>query len=339
MSEQIYAAITAWGFSVPEKVLTNHDLERMVETSDEWIRTRTGIGERHVVSEGEFTSTLALEAARKTLAQAKLPATEVDLIIVCTATPDYPFPATACIVQEQLGATRATAFDLEAACSGFVYGLNVATQFIKTGAMKNILVIGAETLSRFVNWQDRTTCVLFADGAGAVLLQPSSEESGILSFYTASSGEGAELIIERAGGSRYPTNHPIPPPHDCYIHMAGQEVFKQAVRVMGDDSMEAIARAGLHPSQIDLFIPHQANVRIIEAMAKKFELPMAKFFVNIEYYGNTSAASIPIALCEAVEQGKLKPGALLCMAAFGAGITHGALVIRWNPGSVLSAEV
>lgn len=332
MSEQKYAAITAWGFSVPEKVLTNHDLERLVETSDEWIRTRTGIGERHVVGEGQYTSTLALEAARKTLDQARFDARDLDLIIVCTATPDYPFPATACLIQEQLGATRATAFDLEAACSGFIYGVVVGSQFIKTGMMKNVLVIGAETLSRFVNWKDRTTCVLFADGAGAVLLQPSEVESGVLSYFGGSLGEGAELIIERAGGSRYPTHLHELPPEDCYIHMAGQEVFKRAVTVMGDDSIEAIARAGLHPSQIDLFIPHQANVRIIEAMAKKFELPMSKFFVNIEHYGNTSAASIPIAMCEAIEQGRLKPGDLVCFAAFGAGLTHGAAVLRWNPG-------
>ncbi len=331
MSEQIYAAITAWGFSVPEKVLTNHDLERMVDTSDEWIRSRTGIGERHIVAEGQYTSTLSLEAARKTLAQANLDPRDLDLIIVATATPDYPFPATACLVQEQLGATRAAAFDIEAACSGFLYALTVGSQFIKTGAMKNVLVIGAETLSRFVNWTDRTTCVLFADGAGAALLQPSTEESGILSFMMGSSGEGAELIIERAGGSRYPSNAQDLPQEKRYIHMAGQEVFKLAVTVMGNDAMDAITRAGIHPADIDLFIPHQANVRIIEAMAKRFELPMGKFFVNIERYGNTSAASIPIAICEAVEQGILTPGTLLCIAAFGAGLTHGAAVIRWNP--------
>jgi 3-oxoacyl-[acyl-carrier-protein] synthase-3 len=327
-----YAAITGWGSAVPERVLTNADLEKLVETSDEWIVTRTGIRERHIVGEGESTSTLAVRAARQALERAGVSPWQVDLVICCTATPDFLFPATACLVQHEIGAENAGAFDLQAACSGFIYGLSVGTQFIKTGEYKNVLVVAAEVLSRFIDWKDRATCVLFGDGAGAVLLQPSNERLGLLSSILGSHGVGEDLIKLPAGAARAPASDATLLERKHYIKMNGQEVYRFAVRIMGDSAVEALGKAGLAYEDISLFIPHQANVRIINSIADRLHLDPQKVYINIDRYGNTSAASIPIALCEAVDAGRVKQGDNLLFVAFGAGLTSGAAVVRWGKG-------
>jgi 3-oxoacyl-[acyl-carrier-protein] synthase-3 len=325
-----YAAITGWGSAVPERVLTNSDLEKIVETSDEWITSRTGIKERHVVGEGESTTTMAVAAARQALERAGVPPWQVDLVICCTATPDYLFPATACLVQHEIGAENAGAFDLEAACSGFIYGISVGTQFVKAGSYKTVLVVAAEALSRFVDWQDRATCVLFGDGAGAVVIQASDTKSGLLSFVLGSHGVGGDLIKLPAGGAADPASPDTLQKRGHYIKMNGQEVYRFAVRIMGDSAVTALDKAGLEYDDISLFIPHQANVRIIASIAERLKLPPDKVFLNIDRYGNTSAASIPIALCEAVDQGKVQPGDNLLFIAFGAGLTSAAAVLRWG---------
>lgn len=314
-----YAAITGWGSAVPQQVLTNFDLEKIVETSDEWIQTRTGIRERHVVSPEESTSTLAVAAARQALEKAQVPPYQVDLVICCTATPDYLFPATACLVQHEIGAEKAGAFDLEAACAGFIYGLAVGSQFIKSGAYKTVLVVSAEALSRFVDWQDRATCVLFGDGAGAVVLQPSEEPSGLLSFVLGSYGVGEDLIKLPAGGARNPATNETISGRDHFIHMNGSEVYRFAVRILGDSALDALRKAHLSYEDISLFIPHQANTRIIDSVAKRLELDRDKVYLDIDRYGNTSAASIPIALCEAVDEGRVQPGDNILFVAFAAG--------------------
>jgi 3-oxoacyl-[acyl-carrier-protein] synthase-3 len=325
-----YAAITGWGCAVPSRVLTNFDLEKIVETSDEWITTRTGISERRIVSDEESTSTLAVAAARAALERAELPPWQVDLVICCTATPDFLFPATACLVQHEIGAENAGAFDLEAACAGFIYGLSVGSQFIRSGAYKNVLVVASEALSRFIDWKDRTTCVLFGDGAGAVLLQPSDKPSGLLSFVLGSYGVGADLIKLPAGGARIPATDKSVAMREHYIKMNGQEVYRFAVRILGDSAVEALEKAGLGYSDISLFIPHQANTRIIDSVAKRLELDTEKVYMNIARYGNTSAASIPLALCEAIDGGRVKPGDNLLFVAFGAGLTSAAGVVKWG---------
>jgi 3-oxoacyl-[acyl-carrier-protein] synthase-3 len=325
-----YAAITGWGSAVPERVLTNADLEKIVETSDEWIVTRTGIRERHIVGEGESTSTLAIRAAREALERAEVSPWQVDLVICCTATPDFLFPATACLVQQEIGAENAGAFDLQAACSGFIYGLSVGTQFVRSGEYKNVLVVAAEALSRFVDWQDRTTCVLFGDGAGAVLLQPHDERLGLLSSILGSHGVGEDLIKLPAGAARDPASPETVAERKHYIKMDGQEVYRFAVRIMGDSAVEALDKAGLEYEDISLFIPHQANVRIINSIADRLNLDPQKVYINIDRYGNTSAASIPIALCEAVDEGRVQPGDNLLFVAFGAGLTSAAGVVRWG---------
>ena len=325
-----YAAITGWGCAVPERVLTNADLEKLVETSDEWIVTRTGIRERHIVGEGEFTSTLAVRAAREALERAGVSPWQVDLVICCTATPDFLFPATACLVQHEIGAENAGAFDLQAACSGFIYGLSVGTQFVKAGEYKNVLVVAAEALSRFIDWQDRATCVLFGDGAGAVLLQPTNERRGLLSSVLGSHGVGEDLIKLPAGAARDPASPETLAARKHFIKMNGQEVYRFAVRIMGDSAVEALDKAGLDYEDISLFIPHQANVRIINSVADRLGLDPQKVYINIDKYGNTSAASIPLALCEAVDAGRLQPGDNLMFVAFGAGLTSGAAVVRWG---------
>ncbi len=325
-----YAAITGWGCAVPERVLTNADLEKIVETSDEWITTRTGIRERRIASEEESTSTLAVQAARQALECAGVSPRQVDLIICCTATPDFLFPATACLVQHEIGAEKAGAFDLEAACAGFIYGLSVGTQFVRTGAYKTVLVVASEVLSRFIDWQDRATCVLFGDGAGAVVLQASDQPSGLLSFVLGSHGVGGDLIKLPAGGARCPANKETVSNGGHFIKMSGQEVYRFAVRIMGDSAIEALDKAGLDYDDISLFIPHQANIRIISSIAERLRLDPAKVFIDIDKYGNTSAASIPIALCEAVEQGRVNPGDNILFVAFGAGLTSAASVVRWG---------
>jgi 3-oxoacyl-[acyl-carrier-protein] synthase III len=325
-----YAAITGWGSALPSRVLTNSDLEKIVETTDEWITSRTGISERRIVAQEESTSTLAIAAARAALERAEVPPWEVDLVICCTATPDFLFPATACLVQAEIGAENAGAFDLEAACAGFIYGLSVGSQFIRSGAYKTVLVVSAEALSRFIDWEDRKTCVLFGDGAGAVLLQPSDKPSGLLSFVLGSYGVGADLIKLPAGGARMPASSDTVASRDHFIKMNGQEVYRFAVRILGDSAVDALKKAGLGYSDISLFIPHQANTRIIDSVAKRLELDPDKVYMNIARYGNTSAASIPIALCEAVDRGRVKPGDNLLFVAFGAGLASGACVVKWG---------
>jgi 3-oxoacyl-[acyl-carrier-protein] synthase-3 len=325
-----YAAITGWSSVVPKRVLTNFDLEKIVDTTDEWITSRTGISERHVVGPDESTSTLAIDAARQALERAEISPWQVDLVICCTATPDYLFPATACLVQQEIGAENAGAFDLQAACSGFIYGLAVGSQFIESGAYKTVLVVAAEALSRFIDWQDRATCVLFGDGAGAVVLQPSDKPAGLLSFVLGSYGVGEDLIKLPAGGARFPASDDTIANRKHFIKMNGKEVYRFAVRILGDSSIEALEKAGLEYKDISLFIPHQANTRIIDSVAKRLELDPAKVYIDIDKYGNTSAASIPIALCEAIDQGRVRPGDNLLFVAFGAGLTSAAAIVKWG---------
>src|SRR5919198_1408992 len=303
-----YAHITGWGMSVPESVLTNDDISKMVETNDQWIRERTGIQQRRIAREDQFPSTLAVEASIKALRIANLRPTDLDLIICSTSSPEYIFPATACLIQDQLGATKAGAFDLLAACSGFIYALNMGAQAIRSGSIKNALIIGSETLSRFVNWKDRNTCILFGDGAGAFVLQASDQPGGVLSAVMHSDGSGGDLLSLVGGGSRYPANESTILDGKHYIQMDGNEVFRFATRVMASATEEVLACAGLTKEQVQWIIPHQANIRIIKAAARGLNLPMERFIVNVEKYGNTSTASIPIAMVEAIEKGQLKAG-------------------------------
>jgi len=326
-----WAQISGWGMYVPERVLTNADLARVVDTSDEWIVSRTGIRERHIVSdERETTATMAVRAARRALRVANLAPSQVDLVIVATTMPDYPFPATACLVQDALGAARAGAFDLSAACSGFIYALSVASSFIRSGSADHVLVIGSETLSRMADWTDRNTCVLFGDGAGAVVLSASTERCGVLASELGSDGSGGELLIVRAGGSRAPANYNTVSNGEHYLRMNGREVFRFATTIMPKATEAVVRSAGWQLADLDLVIPHQANIRIIESSIKRLGLPPEKCFVNVERYGNTSAASIPIALCEAVAQGRVHPGDKLVLVGFGAGLTWAAAAVEWG---------
>ncbi|NOY98782.1 MAG: ketoacyl-ACP synthase III [Chloroflexi bacterium] len=325
-----YAHITGWGMVVPEKVLTNDDLSQMVETNDEWIRSRTGICERHVAGEGETSASLAVEASLRALKVAKLKPTELDLIIVSTSTPEHLFPATACLVQDQIGATKAGAFDLLAACTGFIFAVNMAAQSIRSGAITNALVIGSETLSRFVDWGDRNTCILFGDGAGAFVLQADEEPGGVLSAVMHSDGSGGDLLVIPAGGSKHPTSAATIEEGLHYIRMDGREVFRFATRVMARATKETLESAGLTLEDVDLVIPHQANKRIIEAAARGLKLPIERFMINLDRYGNTSTASIPIATVEAIENNRLNAGDKVVFVGFGAGLTWGALVAEWT---------
>lgn len=325
-----YAHITGWGMYVPDRVLNNEDLAEMVDTSDGWIRARTGIAERRIAAPKETTATMALKAAQEALRVADIDPSKVDLIIVASATPDHFFPSTACLVQDALGATKAGAFDLSAGCSGFVYGLSVGSDLIVSGAYENVLVIGAETMSRVVDWTDRNTCILFGDGAGAVLLSVNETPGGILSSTLGSDGSGGDLLIIPAGGSRHPASNETVAEGLHYIHMNGREIFRFATRAMSKAASQAIKKADLRLEDIDLLIPHQANQRIIDSAAKALKLPPEKFFLNLERYGNTSAASIPIALCEAIETGRVKRDDHLVLVGFGAGLTWGAAVVHWS---------
>jgi len=325
-----YAAIAGWGKYLPPRVLTNQDLERMVDTSDEWIRQRTGICERRLLDEGEATSAMAIRAARQALEQADLSAFALDLIIVATSTPDYLFPATACLVQDALGAINAAAFDLEAACSGFLYALSVGTNMIRSGTHENVLVIAADTLSRITNWQDRNTCVLFGDGAGAVVLRGTSRPRGLLACTLGAYGAGRDLIIQPAGGSALPASAETVSSGQHFLHMQGNEVFRFAVRAMGQAAQEVMEKAALTPDDVTLFVPHQANLRIIEALAERMGLPRERVWINVDRYGNMSAATVPVALCEAAEAGRLQEGNRIVAVAFGAGLTWGAGVIQWG---------
>jgi len=317
------------GKYVPEKILTNKDLEAIVETSDEWIVSRTGIQERHIAAPEQATSDLAYEAAIKALESAGMTAQDLDLIIVATVTPDMAFPSTACILQDKLGAKGAAAFDLSAACSGFVYGLATATSFIKTGIYNNALIIGADCLSRITDYTDRNTCVLFGDGAGAVVIGEVPEGRGFLSFDLGAEGAGGSLLKLEAGGSRLPASADTLENKQHYIYMNGREVFKFAVRVMGTATVDVLEKAGLSKDDIDLFVPHQANVRIIQSAMQRLDLPEEKVVVNVHKYANTSAASIPLALVEAAEEGRMKEGDRVLMVGFGGGLTWGASVLVW----------
>lgn len=326
-----YGNIVGWGKYVPSRVITNADLAARIDTSDEWIVQRTGIRERRVVSEGETTSKMAVEASRAALDMAGVRAKDLDLIIVATSSPDYLTPPVSSQVQHALGAKDVGAFTLVAGCPGFVYGLSTAQQFIAAGASKNVLVVGAELISRYVDWDDRATCVLFGDGAGAVVMQATDEPSGVLSFVLGSDGSGAEDLILPGGGVAHPPTHETVDQGLHHLRMNGRKVFRFATRVLGRALEQAIEGAGLSVEDIDLFIPHQANARIIRSAARHVGLPPEKVFVNIEKYGNTSAASIPIALCEAHEQGRFRPGDTLAFVAFGAGLTWAAAVVRIGP--------
>ncbi len=322
--------ILGTGSYVPPKVVTNEDLEKLVETSDDWITSRTGIKERHVVDDGTAASDLALVAAQDALKDAGLEVSDIDQILVATVTPDRLFPSTACTLQEKLGAQGNSAMDLGAACSGFVYGLAVAGGMIASGVLDNVLLIGVETLSKILNWKDRGTCVLFGDGAGAAVLGPSEDNDvGLLSVRMASDGASGSLLELPAGGSRLPATHDTIEKGLHYIKMQGNEVFKYAVRAMYEMAREALSEADKTVSDVDLLIPHQANLRIISATAKRLGIPMEKVFVNVNRYGNTSAASVPLALDEARKQGRVKAGDLVELVTFGAGFTWGASVIRW----------
>ena len=325
-----YAHVVGWGRYVPNRVLTNDDLARMVDTSDEWIRTRTGIRERHLAEDGETTVRMATRAARQALEVAGLSPNQLDLIIVATVTSDYLFPAAACLVQDALGATGAAAFDLSAGCSGFVYGLSVAANLLSAGTYHTALVIGAETLSRFTDWADRNTCVLFGDGAGAVVLQAGENEGGVLATVLGADGSGGDLLQVPAGGSRTPASHRTVADRLHFIQMKGREVFRFAVRAIPAATREVLERAGFSLADVDLLIPHQANQRIIEAATRSLGIPPEEVYSNLERYGNTSAASIPIALSEAAEDGCIQPGALVVCVGFGAGLTWGAAAIRWT---------
>ena len=324
------AYIAGTGRGVPESRMTNHDFAAIgIETSHEWIVERTGITERRIARKGETTCSMASEAARAAMARAGVSADDLDTIILSTATPDRLLPATAVDVQAELGASRAAAFDLSAACSGWLYGLSVAEGMMMAGSAETILVVGAEKMSSIVDWQDRATCVLFGDGAGAAVLRRSRDGKGILSSFMRSDGSLAELLYRPHGGATTPFSDAVLADRSHYVKMAGREVFKHAVRSMAEASDRALAAAGLTGDDIDLLIPHQANVRIIEATAKHANIPMSKVFVNVDRYGNTSSASIPIALDEAVETGRVREGSTVLLCAFGAGFTWGSMVVRF----------
>jgi len=307
------AGILGVGRALPERVLTNKDLEKMVDTSDEWIRTRTGIQERRIASDDIDTSDMAYEAAKKAIEHAGISPEEIDFIITSTVTPDQPFPSVSCMLQEKLGAKHAGAMDVSAACAGFMYGMVTAKHFIESGSHKYILVVGAEKLSKILNWEDRNTCVLFGDGAGAVLMGPVSEGRGILSYELGADGSGGKHLYQ-----------------DKYVHMNGREVFKFAVRQMGESSVNVLTKAGFTKDDVDFLIPHQANIRIMESARERLELPEEKMSKTIHKYGNTSAASIPISIVEELEAGKIKDDDLIVMVGFGGGLTWGAILLRWG---------
>ena len=328
---QTFVRIGGWGKYLPKRIMPNSELAELVDTSDEWIRARTGIGERRIAAPEETTCTLAVQAARQALERAQVAAEDLDLIIVATCTPDYSnMPATASLVQHALGASHAGAFDLNAVCSGFLYGLATGSQFIVSGAYRSVLVIGAEVFTRILDWQDRSTCVLFGDAAGAVVLQPSELPGGLLSFVLGSDGAGACSLYVPAGGSRQPASAETVAQREHYVQMQGRDVFRFATRVLPESVLQALQAANLTTDDIDLLIPHQANTRIIDAAVRRLKLSESVVFSNVERYGNTSAASIPVALCEAVEGGLVQAGATLVLSGFGAGLSWGSAVWKWQ---------
>jgi 3-oxoacyl-[acyl-carrier-protein] synthase-3 len=324
------AKIISIGSYLPEKVMTNNDLEEIVETSDEWITKRTGIKKRHIASDDQAASDLAVEAINNALKQAGMKAKELDLILVATVTPDTDFPSTGCWIQKKLKIKNIPAFDISAACSGFIYGLTTARSFIESGLYENIALVGVETFSKITNWNDRSTCVLLGDGAGAVILGPSEDEkSGILSSYLGADGSKGELLIKRAGGSLNPTTQETLDNDMHYLEMEGREVFKQAVRVMKRSSIKALKTAGIEEKDIDLLITHQANIRIIDSLGKRLHVPDENVHVTVDEHANTSSASIPLALDDANRKGKIKRGDNVLLTAFGGGLTWGSVVLRW----------
>lgn len=323
------AKITGTGAYAPERVLTNRDIERMVDTSDEWITERSGIKERRIAAPDQATSDIALKACERALDAAGVKPKQVDLIIVATVTGDMSFPSTGCVLQEKLGAKNAAAFDINAACSGFIFGLSVADKFIKSGSAKTVLVVGAETLSRFVDWEDRTTCVLFGDGAGAAVIEASDDEGGLISVDIHSDGSYGDLLCVPAGGSRHPATKDTVKHKEHCIKMKGNETFKIAVKTLEKLVVDTLKKNKLKPSELSLLIPHQANLRIIQATAKRLDLPMEKVLVNLDRYGNTSAASVPIALDEAVRTGRVRAGDYVMLEAFGGGLTWASALLKW----------
>ena len=329
MSHRIAAKITGVAGCVPAKVLTNADKEKMVATNDEWIRTRTGIRKRHIVEKGTPTSHLAVEAARSLLEQTKTDPAEIDLIVIATVTPDMMFPATACIVQDQLGAKNAWGFDLSAACAGFAYAFTVGAQFVGSGAHKKVLVIGSDTMSSILDYTDRGTCILFGDGAAAVLLEPAGEGEGILDFQHDVDGSGGKYLYMPGGGSLHPPTHETVDKNMHVVHQEGSQVFKYAVRRMAELAVELLERNGYSSKDLALVVPHQANLRIIRAMQERLGVDDSKVMVNIDRYGNTTAGTIPLGLRDAVAQGRLRKGDLVLLVAVGAGYTTGGLLLRW----------
>lgn len=323
------ARISALGVHVPERVLTNDEISQFLDTSDEWITTRTGIRERRIAAVDEAASDLGELAARRCLESAGLAPDEVDLVLVATISPDHLMPATASIVADRIGASRAGAFDIQAGCTGFVYALAVATAFVAAGIYENVLVVGTEVLSKMVDWEDRSTCVLFGDGAGAVLVQP-TDDGSIFSFDLGNDGSGAQFLLVPAGGSRLPASFETVRQHEHAMHMNGSEVFRFATRTVAESCDKVLRDAGLTPDQVDLFVPHQANIRIIESVARRLGFSEAQVFANLDRYGNTSCASIPLCLHEASQNGRLKKGDVLLMAGFGAGLTWGSCLTRWE---------
>lgn len=322
--------LTGWGAYAPSLTLTNADLEKMVDTNDEWIVSRTGVRERHIAGPGETTASMAAVAGLRAIATAGLTPDDIDLIIVGTLTPDYPMPSTAALVKDAIGNKRAAAMDVAAACSGFVYGYATAQAYVSSGMARHVLVIGAETLSRCTDFSDRSTCILFGDAAGAAVLSASDEPGGTLGIEMTTEPSGAFLIWLPAGGSSRPANATTLAAGEHFMKMKGTETFKMAVRTLGSTSLASVARAGIELKDIDLVVPHQANMRIIEALAKSLDFPMDRVFVNLEHYGNTSAASVPLALSEAVAAGRVKQGDRLLLVAFGAGLTSGAITLQWT---------
>ena len=319
------------GKFLPARIMDNHELERLVETSDEWIRKRTGIVERRIAAPDETSATMGIAAARIALERADIDPAALDLIIVATGTPDHPgFPATGPLVQEALGASRAGAFDVGAGCAAFGYGLVVGAQFIQSGALKNVLVIGSDVMSRIIDWRDRGTCVLFGDGAGAVMLQATDNPGGLRSFVLGSDGCGAPQLLVPAGGSKQPATQDSVEARAHFLKMEGRDVFRFATKVIPGSMLEALEKANLKPSDLALVIPHQANIRIIDNAREKLGLPPERVFTNVDRYGNTSAASIPVALCEAFEEGRITTGDIVAMCAFGAGLSWAAAVWEWN---------
>lgn len=329
MSQKINARLTGTGSATPEKILTNSDLEKMVDTSDQWITERTGVKERRIADEGTAASDLSLDACRKAIEEAKITPDEIDLILVGTVTPDFLLPSTACILQDRLGAKKAAVLDIVAACSGFIYGLSIAEAYITSGKYQTVLVIGVEILSKVTNWSDRDTCVLFGDGAGAAVVQATNSDKGIVATYLSGDGSLANLLHIPVGGTRTPLTPENIHEGSHFIQMKGSEVFKSAVRSMGDAAQKVIEMGGISQQDVDLLIPHQANIRIIEATARRIKLPMDKVYVNIHRYGNTSAASVPIALDEARKNGTIKDGSRVVVVAFGAGFTWGSALIKF----------